>query len=455
MLRYLLLFPLIFCINIFADVSLSSPKIKLNDKDQRIIEFKIENESIKDGDIILNEYKTNNPIDESFIAYTLINDYGNYQTFTIVLDDEYLEDYFSFKILIKENFAKDIFIYLPSKVRNTFNSSKPNKPERISSETTFSLAKSRNVVSNKVDHVEKVDQIETVEQIEKVEPEIQEIEIVKGSEITTVWSMAEKIQVQNQDISIYQIMWSIYLGNSKAFIDDNINLIRKDIDISIPTQSEMRQVSLEFAKESFIEMNESFSKRFSSASKSLLVLTAPKNAEIEQTETIDIEKNDERSVSTDNNFVPEDFVENNTKELGINISAESAEQFLEKVEDSKEETSNTNFQLMDIIFISLISLISGILLALIYINFRKIKDSKTSIDYDFDEPKEDNSKNIMPDDLSVENDESQQQLDLAVMYIEMDDYENAKQILKDLIKKTNDESLLNNANILLDKIQKA
>ena len=446
MLKYLLLLPLIFCINIFSDLSLSSPKIKLNDKDQRIIEFKIENESINDGDIILNEYKTNNPIDESFIAYTLINDYGNYQTFTIVLDDEYLKDYFSFKILIKENFAKDIFIYLPSKVRNTFNNSKPNKPERISSETTFSLAKSRSEVSNKV---------EQAEQAEKVESEIQEIEIIKGFEISTVWNMAEKIKGQNQDISIYQIMWSIYLGNSKAFIDDNINLIRKDIDISIPTQSEMRQVSLEFAKESFIEMNESFSKRFTTASKSLLVLTAPKNAEIEQKETTDIEKNDERSISTDENFTPEDFIKKNTKELGVNISAESAEEFLEKVEDSKEETSNTNFQLMDIIFISLISLISGILLALIYINFRKIKDSKTSIDYDFDEPKEDNSKNIMPVDLSVENDESQQQLDLAVMYIEMDDFENAKLILKDLIKKTNDESLLNNANILLDKIQKA
>ena len=61
----------------------------------------------------------------------------------------------------------------------------------------------------------------------------------------------------------------------------------------------------------------------------------------------------------------------------------------------------------------------------------------------------------MPVDLSVENDEFQQQLDLAVMYIEMDDFENAKLILKDLIKKTNDESILNNANILLDKIQKA
>ena len=39
----------------------------------------------------------------------------------------------------------------------------------------------------------------------------------------------------------------------------------------------------------------------------------------------------------------------------------------------------------------------------------------------------------MPVDLSIENDESQQQLDLAVMYIEMDDYENANLVLKDLI----------------------
>ena len=108
MLRYLLLLPLIFCINIFSDLSLSSPKIKLNDKDQRIIEFKIENESINDGDIILNEYKTNNPIDESFIAYTLINDYENYQTFTIVLDDEYLKDYFEIEKEFKTK-VKDLF----------------------------------------------------------------------------------------------------------------------------------------------------------------------------------------------------------------------------------------------------------------------------------------------------------------------------------------------------------
>ena len=103
MLRYLFLLSLICSLNAFADIILSSPKIKLNAQNQRVIEFRIDNESINDGDVVLNEYKTNNKINESFIAYTLINNYGNYQTFSIILDDEYIEDYFSFKILIKEN----------------------------------------------------------------------------------------------------------------------------------------------------------------------------------------------------------------------------------------------------------------------------------------------------------------------------------------------------------------
>ena len=90
MLRYLFLLSLVFSLNTFSDIFLSSPKIKLNAQDQRVIELRIENERINDGDITLNEYKTNNPINESFIEYTLINDFGNYYIFTIVLDDEYL-----------------------------------------------------------------------------------------------------------------------------------------------------------------------------------------------------------------------------------------------------------------------------------------------------------------------------------------------------------------------------
>ena len=80
--------------NAYADIFLSSPKIKLNPQDQRIIEFKIQNGNIKDGDISLNEYKKGTPLNQQDIAYTLIEDFVDYQTYKIVLSENYQEDYF-------------------------------------------------------------------------------------------------------------------------------------------------------------------------------------------------------------------------------------------------------------------------------------------------------------------------------------------------------------------------
>ena len=93
------------------------------------------------------------------------------------------------------------------------------------------------MVSKKLEEVEPDILIEDKEEnivlnkTEQIEPEIQQNDIFKSSEITTVWSMAEKIKGQNENISIYQVMWSIYLGNRKAFLNDNINLILSLIHI--------------------------------------------------------------------------------------------------------------------------------------------------------------------------------------------------------------------------------
>ena len=80
------------------------------------------------------------------------------------------------------------------------------------------------------------------------------------------------------------------------------------------------------------------------------------------------------------------------------------------------ETAIKNF---DLIFISLISLSSGIFLALIFIQLRKIRDAK-NIEYDFEEALDDDSiLSSLPSGLSIENDKDQQQFDLAVTYYEM------------------------------------
>jgi FimV-like protein len=458
MLRYLFLLPLVFSLNAFSDVFLSSPKIKLNAQNQRVIEFRIENERINDGDITLNEYKTNNPIDESFIEYTLINDFGNYHTFTIVLDDEYLEDYFSFKILVKENFAKDIFIYLPSKVRSSFNNPEPYKPERVSSETTFSLSKNQNAVSKKLEQVEPDILIEDKEEniilnkTEQIEPEIQQNDIFKSSEITTVWSMAEKIKDQNENISIYQVMWSIYLGNRKAFLNDNINLIRADLDISIPSLNDIESISFQIAKESILDMNESYASRLQSATKSLLVLTAPNVVEdINDDKEVELKTENQNQLDFENKTDPEILIEQNTKQIRLEIENEILDELTE-LKQTITEVDN-KFQTFDLIFISLISLASGVLLALIFIQIRNMRTSK-EIQYDFEEASDDKSSlTTLPSDLSIKNDIDQQQFDLAVTYYEMSDKENAVALLKNLIQTTKNSEIREASEDLLGKVK--
>ncbi len=427
----LLFFVTLIPLNIFADIRLSSPQIKLNSQDQRVIEIKIQDGDIKDGDIFLNQYKSDDPINEADITYTLIEDFKTYQTFTIVLSEEYLEDYFSFKLRINDEFEKDIFIFLPSKIRNYIS----NQP--LARSTTRNTQEDRKPIVSKP--IEK--------KISKEGPMI-----IKAEEITTMWSMAEKVKLNAGDLSIYQIMWAIYLGNKDAFIKDNINLIRNDVDISIPNQTDMQDISYEFAKDSILEMNDAFSTGFSSASTSLLVLTAPTittSFEKEFENTL-IEEN--KNLSLDGNLSPKDFIEKNTKNIKVGIESEVVDEFLEKVAESEEQSKKNNIEIIDLIFISLISLISGILLALIYINLRKIKSSRNKIDYDFEEAEEDNSNNIMPGGLSVENNEDRQQLDLAIMYFEMDDKKKAQNILNDIINKTDDELIKENALSLLNKI---
>jgi len=428
-LRFLGSFFLISSFNLYGEILLSSPKTSLNSQDQRVIEFKIQNESIKDNDLFLYEYKTNNPINESDIAYTLLEDFGEYQLFKVILSEKYQEDYFSLTIEIKNEFTKDVFIFLPSKLRN-YNSQPIN------------------IENKQIPRRTEKEIIQTKEITKETPPE----QIIKGSEITTVWSMAEKIKGNNSDISIYQIMWSIYLGNKEAFINENINLIRKDIDIYVPETSEIENISYQFAKDSILDMNTSFSRSFSNASKSLLVLTAPElPKEDNEEKIIEASKEENSDATLESISNPKDFIKENTKELSLTVENETVKEFINQTEDLETERDN-NFEIFDLIFISLISLASGALLALIFIHLRNIKNLKGQ-EYDFEEAKDDDSLlSGLPKGLSIENNEDQQQLDLAAIYIEMNDQENAKKILSNLVKNSDSDQIKNEASNLLSKI---
>ena len=221
MLRYIFLSTLLFSIQLNSDIFLSSPKIKLNSQDQRIIELKIENANVSDSDIVLYEYKTNNPLDKNNISYTLLQNFEDYQVFAITLSDDYVEDYFSFKVNIKDEYIKDIFIFLPSKIRNSYRENNNSYSNNITKPSTVNEKKSSAKVSLEQSFVE--------EDLKNKNEE--EEQIIQGSEITTVWSMAKAIKGNNDDVSIYQVMVIVF-RNKEAFINENINLV-KDIDIMV------------------------------------------------------------------------------------------------------------------------------------------------------------------------------------------------------------------------------
>ena len=203
-------------------------------------------------------------------------------------------------------------------------------------------------------------------------------------------------------------MWSLYLGNKEAFIDENINLIRKDIDIYVPSDSEIENISYEIARDSILKMNESFAQSLRSASQSLLVLTAPKIIDDVQENTIVEIKEETPQISLDENIDPKSLIEENTKQINLGLENEALDNLLDK-NKSSNDVDQGKFEIFDLIFISLISIASGIFLALIFIQLRKIKDSK-SIEYDFEEALDDDSiLSSLPSGLSIENNKDQQQ----------------------------------------------
>ncbi|MAD48459.1 MAG: hypothetical protein CMQ53_03790 [Gammaproteobacteria bacterium] len=439
MLKLVLFLIFSFSINVFADINLSSPKLSLNQSGERVIEFKIQDGKVEDSDIFLNEYKSDEALKTDYIAYTLLKNFNSYQLFSITLKNEYESNYFSFKLILKDSLAKDIFIFLPSKINNTIAQNEQARAYKPQPQKIKTQIKEQNPEQ------------------EKAKPKniAKKNKVIKASEISTIWSIASNIQKEETNASIYQIMWSIYLGNKDAFIDENINLVRKDKDLIIPSSSKIASTSDSEARSSILAMNKSYSLSIAPGLKSLLVLTAPKIQEkpkpIESSYT-DIREQKE-AINQKNEITddPRDFVEQNTKQLEVALESRVVRDLSEKVESIEEIKTVNNFGIRELLFVAIISILSGILIALIYIQLqsRRIKN----IQYDFEEAA-DTKESVrgLPKGLSIKNNEEEQQLDLANTYFEMNDIENCRNVLNDLIKNTSNLEIKMSAQNLLEKL---
>ena len=257
--------------------------------------------------------------------------------------------------------------------------------------------------------------------------------IILADEITTVWSMAESLNYE--DLSIYQVMWSIFETNRTAFIDDNINLIRNDMDILVPELQSIREIDKSYAKFSIREMIDANTFE----TEQMLTLVAPepeeiieKGIEVNQEKKIkDFDIQNQEQATLD----PQAIIESQTRIIEIERNEEI---------DISNEKINSGASILQLLIVSLMSLVVGFLIAIFLIR----RNSVTAKN----ELKIDDAVSSMPRGLSIKNDPFIQQFDLAISLYEMKEYEKTKTLLDEIIDKAKNQKLIQQAVDLRSKI---
>ena len=257
--------------------------------------------------------------------------------------------------------------------------------------------------------------------------------IILADEITTVWSMAESLNYE--DLSIYQVMWSIFETNRTAFIDDNINLIRNDMDILVPELQSIREIDKSYAKFSIREMIDANTFE----TEQMLTLVAPepeeiieKGIEVNQEKKIkDFDIQNQEQATLD----PQAIIESQTRIIEIERNEEI---------DISNEKINSGASILQLLIVSLMSLVVGFLIAISLIR----RNSVTAKN----ELKKDDAVSSMPRGLSIKNDPFIQQFDLAISLYEMKEYEKTKTLLDEIIDKAKNQKLIQQAVDLRSKI---
>ena len=435
---------------------IGSPEVSINTSGNYLISIQINNlPSLSENDIELNDFKSNDPLSETALEYLLFEDMDVFKRLTLALPFNFQDTYFSFRLRAGNQTSKDIFIFLP---QNTLKEQSPRelsfklpakkiygKPQRYDieaaiageSDTGFIEPAKSSQLSSKPD-----------ETIPSPFPSLElSPKAVKSENIETMWSVAQSVK-DNYDASIYQIMWAFYLENPNAFIDENINLVRNDVDLVMPSSDLVMSTENNDARQS-INFMSSLPTKSATISGRQLILTAPEKPqitleEIGKSDALNLDKKAseilDASVNKNSNLSGSEIIEKNTSIISLSAS----EANLTEVSTG----SSRAFQLKDLIWVALLSLILGFVIAFVLIRLnRKPSFTKTAVEEEF---QQDDSA-IFQSNLSITNDIETQELDLVRTYIDMNDWKNAEMILEKLLSSSTNPSILSAAKELLDQ----
>ncbi|MGB2204205.1 MAG: FimV/HubP family polar landmark protein [Gammaproteobacteria bacterium] len=448
--KKLILFLALFSHSLYASIVIGSPNVEINSEGLYLVQIKISSTTnLAEDDISIKNFKSNDDLSDFNFEFKIFENLQDYKRLTLALPSTHLEDYISFRLDIKNELKKDIFIFLPQndlvpKAKSQVSFKLPSKkiygePQR------YDLEKILSEESNYEDpEPSESNAFSLAKPANDITEEAEDPKSIPSDEVETIWSVSKSVS-QNYDASIYQIMWGFYLENPNAFIDEDINRVRGDIDLALPSQELVASTSAISAKESIAFMDARNSQLKRSAIKPILKLTAP----VEIFTDTQVMKDSTNSSTSESQLDLVKEVDNS--QLNASEIVEKNTSFIE-LKSQSDFSINTNtsknsqaFDLRDLFWVGVLSLLLGFAIAYMLIRSSKRPTfTKAAVEEDLQD-----ESNTFQTNLSISNDIETQELDLVRTYIEMDDWESATKILDKLIANSTNDLIVSEAYSLL------
>ena len=466
--KFFLLFILLSS-ELFSTTTIGNPNVEINSEGLYLIQIKLTStRDITEDDVFIANFKSDEELSDFNFEFKIFENLQDYKRLTLAIPRDYLEDYISFRLDIKQELKKDIFIFLP---QNNFSGKEKAQvsfklPAKISFDApqkydltniftdevrdnddlkpvepnTFSLAKP---IDNNNENLQAIESIPS-SKINNNEEDFQDFKTISSTKVDTIWSVSKSVS-HKYDASIYQIMWGFYLENPNAFIDDNIHFVRADIDLTLPSQELVASTSDRNVKESvaFMQTRKNQLQRYSI--RPILKLTAPEEILIDSSIKTDSNKSTASKLQTDPIIEIDNSQLNSSEIVSKNTSIIELKSQTDLSLKSDASNNFQVFELKDLFWVGLLSLLLGFAIAYMLIRSSK-KPSFTKAALEEDLQDEDNT---FQTNLSISNDIETQELDLVRTYIAMDDWESAEKILIKLISSSKNNLIVSEAQLLL------
>ena len=436
--------------NLCASTIIGSPIVEINPEGLYLVQIKISSASdLDEDDISITNFKSNDDLSDFNFEFRIFENLQNYKRLTLAIPNNYLEDYISFRLNIKKELKKDIFIFLPQN----------NVAPRAKSKVSFKLPAKKiygepqrydleKILSEEIDSQDSELNNSNVFSLAKPSndnsDDAEALKSIPSSEVETIWSVSKSVS-QNYDASIYQIMWGFYLENPNAFIDEDINRVRGDIDLVLPSQELVASTSEVTAKESIAFMDIRNKQIKGSVIKPILKLTAPVETYIDHSSKQDSINSSTLKLKPDPIKRIDNSKLNASEIVSKNTSIIEIQSETDLSATSNISKNSAGFDLRDLFWVGILSMLLGFAIAFMLIRSSKRQEfTREAVEEDLQD-----ENNTFQTNLSISNDIETQELDLVRTYIEMDDWDSAEKILDKLITNSINEAIVSDARSLL------